>query len=138
MDYLLITIILVLLFCTSCYGQLPGYGRPGGGGGSGGGSSPQYGGGGGGGRGGGGSNSGGGGGGGGGRGGGGAGGGVGGGDGGGDGGGSLEDSIPGIPGVDYPTYAEVPDTGFSCDGQVVDIEEIFAHIYNFYIAGRGW
>merc|ERR1711970_1073955 len=34
------------------------------------------------------------------------------------GGGSLEESIPGTPGVDYPVYAEVPDTGFSCDGQV--------------------
>ena len=35
-----------------------------------------------------------------------------------DGGGSLEESIPGIPGEDYPIYASVPDTGFSCDGQV--------------------
>ena len=33
-------------------------------------------------------------------------------------GGSLEESIPGIPGEDYPIYATVPDTGFSCDGQV--------------------
>ena len=31
--------------------------------------------------------------------------------------GSLEESIPGIPGEDYPIYATVPDTGFSCDGQ---------------------
>ena len=48
----------------------------------------------------------------------------GGGGGGGDGGdydyseGSLEDTIPGTPGVDYPLLAEVPDTGFSCDGRV--------------------
>ena len=34
------------------------------------------------------------------------------------GGGSLEESIPGTPGVDYPVYAEAPDTGFSCDGRV--------------------
>ena len=27
-------------------------------------------------------------------------------------------SIPGVPGDDYPIYAEVPETGFSCDGQV--------------------
>ena len=32
--------------------------------------------------------------------------------------GSLEDTIPGTPGVDYPILAEVPDTGFSCDGRV--------------------
>jgi hypothetical protein len=35
--------------------------------------------------------------------------------------GGLEDlqvNIPGIPGEDYPIYAEVPDTGFSCDGRV--------------------
>ena len=35
-----------------------------------------------------------------------------------DSGGSLEETIPGTPGVDYPILAEVPDTGFSCDGQV--------------------
>ena len=33
-------------------------------------------------------------------------------------GGSLEDTIPGTPGLDYPILAEVPDTGFSCDGRV--------------------
>ena len=27
-------------------------------------------------------------------------------------------SIPGVPGEDYPIYAEVPETAFSCDGQV--------------------
>lgn len=52
------------------------------------------------------------------QGGGGGGGGGAGGSGGGDGAGSLEDSIPGVPGEDYPIYASVPDTGFSCDGQV--------------------
>ena len=36
----------------------------------------------------------------------------------GDSGGSLEEAIPGTPGVDYPILAEVPETGFSCDGQV--------------------
>jgi len=30
----------------------------------------------------------------------------------------LEKSVPGIPGEDYPIYAEVPETGFACDGQV--------------------
>merc|ERR1719312_1636193 len=34
------------------------------------------------------------------------------------GGGSLEESIPGVPGQDYPIYSTVPDTGFTCDGQV--------------------
>jgi hypothetical protein len=30
----------------------------------------------------------------------------------------LQSSIPGIPGEDYPIYAEAPETGFACDGQV--------------------
>jgi len=30
----------------------------------------------------------------------------------------LQVNIPGIPGEDYPIYAEVPETGFSCDGRV--------------------
>ena len=31
---------------------------------------------------------------------------------------ALQGSIPGVPGEDYPVYAEVPETAFSCDGQV--------------------
>merc|ERR1712128_310239 len=27
-------------------------------------------------------------------------------------------NIPGVPGEDYPIYAEVPETGFVCEGQV--------------------
>jgi len=30
----------------------------------------------------------------------------------------LQSSVPGVPGEDYPIYAEVPETGFSCDGQI--------------------
>ena len=30
----------------------------------------------------------------------------------------LLKSVPGAPGEDYPIYAEVPETAFSCDGQV--------------------
>ena len=30
----------------------------------------------------------------------------------------LLKSIPGVPGEDYPIYAEVPETAFACDGQV--------------------
>lgn len=30
----------------------------------------------------------------------------------------LMNSIPGIPGEDYPIYAEAPETEFSCEGQV--------------------
>ena len=26
--------------------------------------------------------------------------------------------MPGVPGEDYPIYAEVPETAFSCEGQV--------------------
>jgi len=33
-------------------------------------------------------------------------------------GGSLEETIPGTPGDDYPIFAEVPETSFLCDGQV--------------------
>ena len=36
----------------------------------------------------------------------------------GDTGGSLEETIPGIPGDDYPIFAEVPETSFLCDGLV--------------------
>ena len=32
--------------------------------------------------------------------------------------GGLEVNIPGTPGEDYPIYAEVPDTGFDCNGLV--------------------
>jgi len=31
---------------------------------------------------------------------------------------ALGNSIPGVPGEDYPIYAEVPESGFACDGQV--------------------
>ena len=30
----------------------------------------------------------------------------------------LQGSIPGVPGEDYPIYSEVPETAFSCEGQV--------------------
>ena len=30
----------------------------------------------------------------------------------------LMKSVPGIPGEDYPIYAEAPETAFSCEGQV--------------------
>ena len=32
--------------------------------------------------------------------------------------GSLASNIPGVPGEDYPVFAEVPETSFLCDGQV--------------------
>ena len=31
---------------------------------------------------------------------------------------ALTSNIPGVPGEDYPIYAEVPETAFLCDGQV--------------------
>merc|ERR1711892_88615 len=31
---------------------------------------------------------------------------------------ALASNIPGVPGEDYPIYAEVPESGFVCDGQV--------------------
>merc|ERR1712027_181321 len=30
----------------------------------------------------------------------------------------LQGAIPGVPGEDYPIYAEVPETAFACDGQI--------------------
>ena len=30
----------------------------------------------------------------------------------------LMKAVPGIPGEDYPIFAEAPETSFSCDGQV--------------------
>jgi len=30
----------------------------------------------------------------------------------------LEKSIPGVPGQDYPILSEVPDSAFTCEGQV--------------------
>merc|ERR1711971_1493887 len=31
---------------------------------------------------------------------------------------ALGDTIPGVPGEDYPIYAEVPESGLGCEGQV--------------------
>merc|ERR1719378_1204978 len=31
---------------------------------------------------------------------------------------ALASNIPGVPGEDYPIFAEVPESGFSCEGQV--------------------
>merc|ERR1712048_635758 len=52
--------------------------------------------------------------------------------------GSLEETIPGIPGDDYPIFAEVPDTSFVCDGLVeggyyADVE---AECQVFHICGN--
>ena len=30
----------------------------------------------------------------------------------------LMTSVPGVPGEDYPIFAEVPESAFSCEGQV--------------------
>ena len=37
---------------------------------------------------------------------------------------ALSANIPGVPGEDYPILAEVPESGFTCDGQVGDGKEI--------------
>ena len=52
-----------------------------------------------------------------------------------DSGGSLEETIPGTPGVDYPILAEVPDTGFSCDGQVTHFVGIILYRFSFQAEG---
>ena len=46
----------------------------------------------------------------------------------------LLKSIPGVPGEDYPIYAEVPETAFICDGQVDGGElEIFLSFKYFLL-----
>ncbi len=37
----------------------------------------------------------------------------------------LRDSIPGEPGVDYPIFSAVEDTGFSCEGKVFGGEFVY-------------
>jgi hypothetical protein len=37
----------------------------------------------------------------------------------------LEKSIPGVPGQDYPILSEVPDSAFTCEGQVDGGKTIF-------------
>merc|ERR1712083_1017989 len=31
---------------------------------------------------------------------------------------ALASNIPGVPGEDYPIFSDVPESGFSCEGQV--------------------
>ena len=40
----------------------------------------------------------------------------------------LMHSIPGVPGQDYPVLAEVPETGFSCDGRVSGGKQFFCTV----------
>ena len=48
----------------------------------------------------------------------------------------LQGSIPGVPGEDYPIYSEVPETAFSCDGQVDGGEAMFSElICNHFLSG---
>ena len=44
----------------------------------------------------------------------------------------LLKSVPGQPGTDYPIFAEVPETGFGCEGQVEGGESlIFTELIHF-------
>ena len=52
--------------------------------------------------------------------------------------GSLEESLPGTPGDDYPIYASVPDTGFTCDGQVILDLPCIVISRQGAITGGGW
>ena len=49
---------------------------------------------------------------------------------------ALGNSIPGVPGEDYPIYAEVPESGFVCDGQVDGGE--YKHIRCLHTLSRPW
>ena len=48
----------------------------------------------------------------------------------------LEKAVPGVPGEDYPIYAEVPESGFSCDGQVDGGKEDFSLKYIFFLTNH--
>ena len=52
---------------------------------------------------------------------------------------ALGESIPGEPGEDYPIYSEVPETSFSCDGQVEGgyYSDPEAECQAFHICGGG-
>jgi hypothetical protein len=43
---------------------------------------------------------------------------------------ALSSNIPGIPGEDYPIYAEVPESAFSCEGQVDGGKLLFVYFFN--------
>ena len=46
----------------------------------------------------------------------------------------LLKSVPGVPGEDYPIYAEVPETAFSCDGQVDGGKSTTFKLLNLHIS----
>jgi len=52
---------------------------------------------------------------------------------------ALGESIPGEPGEDYPIYSEVPETSFTCDGQVEGgyYSDPEAECQVFHICGGG-
>jgi len=52
---------------------------------------------------------------------------------------ALGEAIPGEPGEDYPIYSEVPETSFSCDGQVEGgyYSDPEAECQAFHICGGG-
>merc|ERR1712106_368027 len=52
---------------------------------------------------------------------------------------ALGEAIPGEPGEDYPIYSEVPDTSFTCDGQVEGgyYSDPEAECQAFHICGGG-
>ena len=52
---------------------------------------------------------------------------------------ALGESIPGEPGEDYPIYSEVPETSFTCDGQVEGgyYSDPEAECQAFHICGGG-
>merc|ERR1711892_115827 len=52
---------------------------------------------------------------------------------------ALGESIPGEPGEDYPIYSEVPETSFTCDGQIEGgyYSDPGAECQAFHICGGG-
>ena len=46
---------------------------------------------------------------------------------------SFSKAVPGVPGEDYPIFAEVPESGFTCDGQVDGGESISIRLKYFQL-----
>jgi hypothetical protein len=46
----------------------------------------------------------------------------------------LMNAVPGVPGEDYPIFAEAPETAFACEGKVDGGRDIFrAFVYPFFL-----
>ena len=50
---------------------------------------------------------------------------------------ALANNIPGVPGEDYPIFSEVPESAFSCEGQVDGgIKAFYGMVYKKFYGHR--